>query len=288
MSEPAFFAPTTTADVVGLLERFEGNAKVIAGGQSLMILLAERLAQPDALIAIDRVAALNALEVRGDDLVIGARATHQAVHTHPVVRARWPLLADVTGSVATIQVRNRGTVCGSVAHGFPLSDPPAALLALDAQASITGPSGDRLVPLDEFFLGFLTTQLGPDELLSSVRIPAVPARTGTAYETLRIRPLDFPVAGVSVRITLGAEGRCERARIALAGGGPAPTRAPAASLLEGQQLTSAVLEHVANQVAADAEPTADLDGSEAYKRRVLRVLTRRALERALARIEVAA
>lgn len=279
--EPEFFAPTSVAEAVGLMDRFAGTAKIFAGGQSLMILLGEGLAQPDALIALHAIAALDRLDVEDGWLVVGANITHQRVHSSPMVRERWPLLADVTGGVATVQVRNRGTVCGSVAHGFPLSDPPAALLALDAQACITGSGGERRLPLTEFFLGFLTTQLGPDDILTHLRIPPLADHTGTAYETLRVRPLDFPVAGVAVRVSLGEDGHCTEARIALSGGGPAPMLASAATLLEGERLTGDLLLRVAEQTAHDAEPTPDLDGSEAYKRRVIKVLTRRALERGI-------
>ncbi|GAC1318570.1 MAG: xanthine dehydrogenase family protein subunit M [Chloroflexota bacterium] len=282
--EPAFFAPTSVADAIRLMDEYIGNAKIIAGGQSLMILLSEGLAQPDALIALHAIADLDRLDVDEGWLNIGANVTHQTVHASPLVRTCWPLLAEVTGSVATVQVRNRGTVCGSVAHGFPLSDPPAALLALDADACIAGSAGVRCVPLHEFFLGFLTTQLGPDEILTHLRIPPLAEHTGTAYETLRVRPLDFPVAGVAASVSLGEDGYCTRARIGLTGGGPAPMLAPAATLLEGQLPSAEVLAGVANQTAKDAEPTADLDGSEAYKRRVLKVLTRRALERAFAQV----
>lgn len=286
--EPTFFAPTSVADAIAVMDQFAGRAKIIAGGQSLMILLSEGLAEPDALIALHAIADLDRLSVEDGWLVVGANITHQGVHSSPLVRQHWPLLAEVTGSVATVQVRNRGTVCGSVAHGFPLSDPPAALLALDAEACIMGSAGERRLPLTDFFLGFLTTQLGPDDILTHLRIPPLPHRTGTAYETLRVRPLDFPVAGVAARISLADDGRCSEARIALTGGGPAPMLAAAAALLERERPTLDLLVRVAEQTANDAEPTPDLDGSEAYKRRVLKVLTRRALERATGQAKAAA
>lgn len=290
MTERAYHEPASVEEAVATLERYAGEAKVIAGGQSLLILLGEGLIQPEALVALHRIRELNRQEQGPDGaLVIGANVTHQSAHTSPGVRSGWPLLAETTGGVATIQVRNRGTVCGSVAHGFPLSDPPAALLALDARACISGPDGDRTVPLDEFFIGFLTTQLGPTEILTHLSIPQPGPRTGTAYEMLRTRPLDFPIAGVATRLTLAQDGRCSVARIALTGGGPAPTRAVAAeALLEGQYVSRELIAEVAESVAKYAEPAADIDGSESFKRRVLGVLTRRALERSVKSSEAAA
>jgi carbon-monoxide dehydrogenase medium subunit len=283
--EPAFHQPSSVGEAVHTLERYAGEAKVIAGGQSLMILLSEGLAQPEALVALQGIDSLARIDVEDGALVIGANRTHQSVHLDPRVRAGWPLLAEAAGSVATVQVRNRGTLCGSVAHGFPLSDPPAALLALDAEACISGPAGDRVVPLDEFFLGFLTTQLEPTEVLTHLRVPDPGPHTASAYATLRTRPLDFPVAGVAARLTLDDHGTCTTARVALIGGGPAPRRATTAeSLLEGQQPGRALIQEVAEATAREAEPAADIDGSEAFKRRVLGVLARRVLDRAARQI----
>jgi carbon-monoxide dehydrogenase medium subunit len=280
-----FSQPSSVAEAVATLERYEGEAKVIAGGQSLMILLSEGLLQPQALVALQRVDGLSEISVHDDALLVGANVTHQSVHTHPTVRTGWPLLAEVAGSVATVQVRNRGTLCGSVAHGFPLSDPPAALLALDADACISSPSGPRVLPLAEFFVGFLTTQLEPNEVLTHVRVPHPGGCTGSAYETLRTRPLDFPVAAVAARLTFDDDGTCTTARLALTGGGPAPCRATQAELLlHGQRISQELIREAAETTAREAEPVADLDGSEAFKRRILGVLARRALDRAVGQV----
>jgi carbon-monoxide dehydrogenase medium subunit len=289
VTERAYYEPTSVEQAIATLERYADEAKVIAGGQSLLILLAEGLIQPEALVALHRIDSFSDIQETDHSLLIGANVTHQRIHTSQCLRSRLPLLAEVTGSVATVQVRNRGTLCGSVAHGFPLSDPPAALLALDAEACISGPEGDRVVPLNEFFLGFLTTQLQPTEILTHLRIPQPGPRTGTAYETLRTRPLDFPIAGVATRLTLAKDGRCTLARVALTGGGSTPARASAAeALLEGQHVTDELIAEVGESVAKEAEPAADIDGSESYKRRVLGVLTRRALERSIKAVEATA
>lgn len=278
----SYHQPATLAEAVDLLHRYEGEAKVIAGGQSLLILLSEGLLQPRALVALHGIRDLDGLAVKDDDLLIGANVTHQQVCRDPVVRGGWPLLARAAGSVATPQVRNRGTLCGSVAHGFPLSDPPAALLALDAEARLVSPRGERVVPLDQLFLGFLETDLAPDELLTHVRVPAVPPRTGWAYQTLRTRPIDFPVVGAAARVTLDADGRCAQARLALVGGGATPRRARSAeALLQGNVLTPRLVDEAALAAAEEADPAADVDGSADYKRRVLRVVVRRVLGQAL-------
>ncbi len=277
-----YHQPASTAEAVDLLRRYEGEAKVIAGGQSLLILLSEGLLQPRALVALQGIRELDGLAVEDGSLVIGANVTHQQVCQDPIVRGGWPLLARAAGSVATMQVRNRGTLCGSVAHGFPLSDPPAALLALDAEARLAGPDGERVVPLDQLFLGFLETAIAPDELLTHVRVPALPPRTGSAYETLRTRPIDFPVVGAAARVTLAEDGRCSQARLALVGGGATPRRAGAAeAVLQGNLLTPRLVDEAALAAAEEADPAEDLDGSVAYKRRVLRVVVRRVLDRAL-------
>ena len=273
-----YHEPTTLSEAVELLDRYEGDAKIIAGGQSLLILMAEGFVRPPALVALQGIPELGDVTAE-DDLLVGANVTHERVNRDSAIRRHWPLLARVAGSVATIQVRNRGTLCGSVAHGFPLSDPPAALLALDARAHVVGPGGERTVPIEEFFLGFLTTQLAPKEVLAHVSVPAVPTRTGGAYEALRARPLDFPIVGVAARLTLDVSGGCVRARLGLTGGGPTPMRALSAeALLEGQTVSEDTIAAAAQAAAEEAEPTEDIDGSVEYKRRVLRVLAARTLQ----------
>jgi carbon-monoxide dehydrogenase medium subunit len=284
----AYHEPTNLVEAVDLLGRYDGEAKLIAGGQSLLIMLQSGLLAPQALVALQSIAELDGIDTADGALLVGANATHQQVHRHPLVRTGWPLLAEVTGAVATIQVRNRGTLCGSVAHALPLSEPPAALLALDAEAQIVGPSGGRPVPLAELFVDFMTTQLGPDEILTALRIPPPLPRTCGAYEVLRGRPLDFPVAGVAARLTLDGDRRCHSARVALVGGGMTPLRSRSAeTLLEDEPLGPNLIAEAAAAVSREADPSDDLNGSAAYKRRVLGVLTRRALARAASDIDVA-
>jgi carbon-monoxide dehydrogenase medium subunit len=278
----AYHEPRTLTEAVDLLGRYDGEAKVIAGGQSLLILLNSGLLAPRALVALQGVAELGGIAVVDGHLVIGANVTHQQVYQSPLVRTGWPLLAEVAGAVATVQVRNRGTLCGSVAHGLPLSEPPAALLALDALARVVGPLGEQWILLAALFVDFMATRIELNEILADVRLPALPPRTGGAYEVLRGRPLDFPVAGVSARLTLGEDGRCRTARVALVGGGMTPRLARTAEVLEGKLIIPELIADVSVAVSRESDPVDDLDGSAAYKRRVLGVLTRRALARAAA------
>jgi aerobic carbon-monoxide dehydrogenase medium subunit len=184
--------------------------------------------------------------------------------------------------VSTLQIRNRGTLVGNVAHGFPNADPPAALIALGARAHIVGPGGTRTLPIEDFFVGFMQTALASAELLAELRIPAEPPRSGGAYLKYAIRPLDFSIVGIGARVTLGADGTCVEARIGLNGAGPTPLRARRAeAALKGVQLTDAAIAEAARQAEEESEPVSDLDGSAEYKRRMVEVFVKRTLRRAL-------
>jgi len=219
------------------------------------------------------------------DLHIGAMVTHTAVQMHPNVRARWGLLAQAEAALSAPQIRNRGTLVGNIAHGFPTADPPSALIALDAQVRIRAPGGERTVPIEDFFVGFMQTVLAPNELVTDVAISERPAGAVSAYLKYAMRPLDFSIVGVAVRLTLSADGTCADARIGLNGAGATPLRARRAeAALRGGQLSSddeALAAAAAELAAADSDPVADLDGSVEYKRKMIRVFVRRALRQAL-------
>jgi carbon-monoxide dehydrogenase medium subunit len=230
------------------------------------------------------VAELGDLRATDGELHIGARATHQRVQADSDIRRRWTVLAEAAAAVSTPQVRNQGTVCGNVAHAYPLADPPAALMALGARAHLRSATGERVVPLDAFFVDVLTTVLEPTELLTHLTLPAPKPRSGGAYEVFRLRALDYPTVGVAVQIELDADRRCVQARVGLNGAAATPMRARRAeAVLIGQAPEPNVFAAAGAEAAAEADPTEDVDGSVAYKRRLISVLLRRAASRAVER-----
>ena len=284
MSVTEFLRPASTQEAVGILAERGDDAKIVAGGQSLAVLLRMGLVQASALVGLNGVSELEELNASDGELHVGARVTHQRVQADPEVRRRWTVLAEATAAVSTPQVRNQGTVCGNVAHAYPLADPPAALLALDARAHLRSAAGERIVPLDAFFVDVLTTVLEPTELLTHLTVPAPDPRSGGAYEVFRLRALDYPTIGVAVQVALDADGRCAEVRVALNGAAATPMRARRAeAALIGQPTDPHVLKAAGAQAAAEADPSEDVDGSVAYKRRLVAVLLQRAARRAVER-----
>ena len=277
-----YLRPRSVEEVLGLLAEFGDDAKLVAGGQSLMVLLHEGLVSPRVLISLSAVPELAGISTNGE-AKIGALATHTAVLSHPGIRASWPVLAEAEQAVSSVQIRNRGTLCGNLAHAYPTADPPAALLVLDAVLTLRSPRGSRNVPVGEFALGPLTTVLEPDELITTVTLPPPPAGARYAYLKYALRPLDFAILGVAVRLAVDAEGRCGQVRIGLNGAAGRPLRATEAErILEGEvagagQLLAAAAEAAAGQ----SEPLGEVFESSGYRREMVRVYVRRALERAL-------
>jgi carbon-monoxide dehydrogenase medium subunit len=278
-----YVQPDTVDGVLDALAEHGDEAKVIAGGQSLLILMRERLVDPEVLIGLNGIASLRSIEANGE-AVVGAMARHADVEHSEAVARGWPLLAAAEAAVSTLQVRNRGTLCGSVAHAFPTADPPAALIASDARVRLASKArGEREVAAEQFFVGLLETAAEPDELVRAVVLPAQPEGARTAYLKFSIRPLDFAIVGVAVRLVLAGDGSVADARIGLNGAANRSLRATAAEdVLRGNAPSADLLRAAADAAARQSEPLADVDGDEAYKRTVIGVYTRRALEKALA------
>ena len=276
-----YLEPTTVEEALDLLAERGDAAKVIAGGQSLLILMRERLVDPDFLIGLRAIESLRSLEVDGEAR-IGAMVTHAAVAGDARIAQRWPLLTAAEEAVSTMQVRNRGTLCGNVAHAFPTADPPAALVASDALVHLASTRGEREVAAEDFFLGLLETEAAPDELVTAVSLPAQPEGARTAYLKYAIRPLDFAIVGVAVRVVPGPDGAIADARIGLSGAANRTLRATEAEqVLIGERPSPELFARAGQAAARQAEPLADIDGSADYKRRVTGVYTARALARAL-------
>jgi len=275
-----YCAPTSLEEVLQLVGD-EADARVLAGGQSLVPMMNLRLAQPERLVDLNRVPRLDQLDANAVAVSIGAMVRQDALARSEAVADRWPLLHQAVGYVGYPATRHRGTVGGSAAHADPAAELPAALLALDAQFVAQRRDGSRTIDARDFFLDYYTTALEPGEILTEIRVAALPAGCGTAFLELARRYHDFPICGVAAALGCGADGRIEIARLGLAGVGPGPVRANGAeAVLSGAEPGEAVFEAAAAAVATEIEPLGDLHGSAAYRRRVAAVMTRRALEAA--------
>lgn len=286
----AYHRPETVDEALALLAAHGPGTKPLAGGQSLIPAMNFRLARPAVLVDLNRIAALASVREETDALRIGAMTRQRTVERDPLVRRRAPLLAEALPHVAHAQIRNRGTLGGSVAHADPAGEIPAVLLALEARFDLRGPGGTRTVPAERFFTGLFETALAPAELLIEIAIPAMRARTGWAFLEVARRHGDYALAGVAATLTLDDAGRCREARIALLGVGEGPVLARrAAKSLAGEAPTDKLLREAAAAAAAkDIDPPGDIHASAAYRRQLVAVLTRRALERAVARARGAA
>jgi len=292
MKPPAFdyAAPTTLVEAIALLVQHEGDAKVLSGGQSLVPLLNMRLARPAVLVDLARVPDLDYVRSEGDGFAIGAMTRQRTVELSPLVQAQHPMLHAGVMLIAHPQNRNQGTVGGSLAHADPAAELPALALALEASFRATGPQGERSIAASDFFLTYLTTALDSREILTGVRFPTLPARTGWSIVEVARRHGDFALAGVVAVVALRPDGCCASARLVLFGVGSTPIRAQGAErLLVGQPAEPAVFARAGAQAAADLEePLSDVHATAIYRRDLARVLTGRALAEATSRARAAA
>lgn len=283
---PAAFeyeAPTELAQAIERLARSGGEAKVLAGGQSLIPLMKFRLAQPARIIDLNRIPGLAYVRENGD-LRIGALTRETELEESAVIRARYPIVADTAAVIADPLVRNLATVGGNVAHADPANDHPATLLALRASVVARGPRGERVIPIDDFFVDTFTTSLAPDEIVTEIRVPRAQAQSGGAYMKVERKVGDFAIVGVAAHILLDGKGNVAAAGIGLTNVGPTAIRARRAEeALRGRAPDEKAIAAAAEAAAADSQPVADLRGPVEYKRDVVRVLTTRALRRAVAR-----
>lgn len=280
---PAAFeyaAPATLDEALRILDDHADDGKVLAGGQSLIPLLKFRLASPGWLVDLNGVPGLDSMEERDGALKIGPLYRHRAAERSSLLAKRYPLLAEAAPQVADPLVRNRGTLAGSLAHADPAGDWGSVMLAVDAEFELRSRSGRRTVKARDFFSGPFSTVLQPNEILTEIRVPAARGRSGGAYLKLERKVGDFASVGVAVQLEMD-DGKVSAAGIGLTAVGPQNLEATAAeAALRGQTLTNQLIEEAAQLAAAAAEPLADLRGSEAYKRNVVRVFTIRGLKRA--------
>ncbi len=278
-----YSAPSSLAEAQGLLASLGADAKVLAGGHSLIPMMKLRLAEPGHLIDLSRIPELSYVREAGGGLAIGAMTTYRQLETSSLVRDACPALAEAAGQVADIQVRNKGTIGGSLAHADPGADLPSVVLALEATLTSTGPGGQRTTDADGFFQGPFTTGLEPDEILSEVGIPALPANTGGAYRKFANKASHFAIVGVTAIVTLSGN-TCQRVRIGVTGAGANAGRARSAeAALEGREATDDNIARAAAQAGEGIDFLGDIHASEEFRAHLVQVFAGRALKEAVAR-----
>jgi len=272
-----YFAPTSVREAIGLLEQHGDEAKLLAGGHSLLPIMKFRLAQPKVVIDIGRIPGLDAIAAADGKISIGALATHDAVEHSAVLKDKCPLLPEAAAVIGDIQVRNRGTIGGSLAHADPAADYPGAILALDAEIVAAGSKGNRTIPAREFFVDMLTTALRPTEIITDVRVPVISRGTGTAYVKHPHPASGYAVVGVAVVLTVSG-GKCQRAAIGINGVSGKAYRASAVEkALTGQALDEKTVAAAAAHAADGVEAQSDLYASGEFRAHLASVYTKRAV-----------
>lgn len=281
-----YHAPTSVQEALGLLGKLRDDAKLLAGGHSLIPMMKLRLAQPKHLIDLRKVPGLSGIREDRGALTIGAMTTHWEIESAPTVKSRLPVLGEVAALIGDPQVRNKGTLGGSLAHADPAADWPAIMIALGAEMVCEGPKGRRTVQVDDWFRGLMTTALGEDELLVEVRVPLPAAGSGAAYLKFPHPASRFAVVGVAAVVTLDRQGTCTRAGVGITGAGTKAVRARGVEgALAGKRLDAAAIEAAAQKAAEGVDVQADLQGSAEYKAHLCRVFARRALTEAVKRAQ---
>ena len=281
-----YLAPTSVPDAIDALSEGGDDVKVLAGGQSLVPLMNMRLARPRTVVDINRIGELAYIREHDGGLAIGALTRQRAAEKSDLLRERAPLMHEAIGYIGHIAIRTRGTIGGSIAHADPAGELPAVVAALDAELVVRGPGGERTVRPEEFFLTYLTTVLGPDELLTEVRLPAWPAADGWSFREVSRRHGDYALVGVACTVRLAEDGSCSDARLVLTGVGGAPYVSRAGQdAVRGERPSPALLEHVQEAVSSDEglEPESDIHASALYRKEVAGVMAKRALAAAIER-----
>ena len=282
-----YYAPDSLEEAVSLLGEHGYDAKILAGGQSLIPMMNFRLVQPAVIVDLNRIAELSYIRPQENGAVlIGAMTRHFQVERSSLIAERTPLLYETMPHIATTQIRSRGTFGGSIAHADPSAELAAVSIALDGRFKLASPRADRWVEANEFFIGMFTTQLEPDEILVEAAIPSTPSGTGTALVEVARRPHDFAMVGVAACLTLDNEGRCENAKLVFLSVGEYPVEARRAQeLLKGQRISPDLIRAAAETAAADdTDPSSDIHASAEFRRHLVKVLAGRALHTAFEKV----
>ena len=283
-----YHVPKTLGEASQLVTQYGGDGKILAGGHSLIPLMRLRLAAPKHLIDIGRLAELKSLREEGDKLVLGALTTHHQIEASQLLKQKCPLLPETAAEIGDVQVRNRGTLGGSLAHSDPAADWPATILALDAEMQAVSSQGQRSIPARDFFVDLLATALNPDEILTAIRVPALPPRAGDAYAKLAQPASGFAVVGIAARVVLSESGKVQQVSVGVTGVGAKAYRAAAVEdALRGESPTEKRLAEAAAHAAEGVEANSDLIASAEYRTHLAAVYTRRALAKAVERARAA-
>jgi len=288
MIPPAFeyLRPKTIPEAVAFLAQYGDDAKILSGGQSLIPMMKLRIARPAYLIDINRISGLSYVKEEAGFLKIGGLTREADLEASALIRSKYPVILDTAHVIADPQVRNLATVAGNLAHGDPANDHPATMLALGAQIVATGLAGERIIPIEEFFLSVFSTALKPGEILTEIRVPIPPPRSGGAYLKLERKVGDFATAAAAAQIALDGKGAVQKVGIGLTNVGPTPIKArKAEEFLRGKKVDEANARQAGQLAAEEAQPSSDLRGPAEYKRGLVKELVKRALSRAVERAE---
>lgn len=276
-----YFSPASLEEALSLLSTYPDEAKLLAGGQSLLSLMKLRLANPKYLVDLGRIGGLNYVREEGDRIAIGALTTYAELKGSQMLRNQCALLPQTASVVGDVQVRSRGTLGGSLAHADPHGDMPAAILALEAELKAVGPSGARWIKADDFFITLFTTALAPDEVLTEIRVPALDGER-SAYLKAARRPSDFAMVGVALRLKIGQDQTCEKIAIGVTGVTDRPYRAVGVEkALKGEKLNAKIIEEAGAQVTEGIDVMEDVNASKAFRSHLARLYTARAIQSAL-------
>src|SRR5215467_12790623 len=271
-----YYAPRSLSDAVRYLTEHKDDVKILSGGQSLLPLMKMRLSKPGYILDIGRISGLDSIIEEGNSLIIGALITHAQIEDSELLKRQCPLLPQTATTIADVQVRNRGTLGGSIAHADPAGDMPAAILSLDAEIKAVGPNGERWIKADDFFLGLLMSVLEPDEIVTAVKVPVTTGEK-TAYLKAAPRSSGFAVVGVAVRLGLGGSGNVSHAAIGITGITDKAYRAERTEqMLMGKKLDAAMTESAAAEATRNINVIEDINGSVAYRTHLTHVYVARA------------
>jgi aerobic carbon-monoxide dehydrogenase medium subunit len=276
-----YYAPRSLTDAVRFLSDHRDDVKILSGGQSLLPLMKMRLSKPGFIVDIGRVPGLDTITEEGDSLIIGGLVTHSQIESSELLKKKCPLLPQTATTIADVQVRNCGTIGGSVAHADPAGDWPATIVTLDAEIKIVGPNGERRVKCNDFFLGLLMSVLEPDEIVTAIKVP-ITGNDKTAYLKAAPRSSGFAVVGVAVRLALDGNETCNEIAVGITGVTDKAYRAERVEqMLKGKRLDASAIEQAAREATHNIEVIEDINGSSEYRKHLTEVYVARAMEAAL-------
>ena len=279
-----YHAPTSLRQALAILRRYPGEAKLLAGGHSLLPLMKLRLAQPSHVVDLARIDGLSYIREQDGGLAIGPMTTYYMLESSDLVQKRAPALAETAAQVADLQVRNKGSIGGAIAHADPAGDMPAVVLALEARMRTSGSGRARTLPAHRFFLDIFTTALGENEVITEIIVPGSPPKTGSSYQKFANKASHYAVVGVAALVTLDATGNCQRVRIAVTGAGSKAVRARSSErYLTGKEPTDRNLSQAAQRASVGIDFVGDLHGSAEYREHLTGVFAGRALQQAVSR-----